>query len=115
MEGEVSSGEHVDQRDRLTRLAQEATKEISQRFGFSIDMFTLRGGDGVEESGAATGEWFLHFWYRDQYGLDARLIITDESSDDEIRQTIINQIEPQARPLREKELGRRIEDFQATD
>ena len=110
----MSNGEQIDQRDRLNQIAQEATEEISERFGFRENVFTVRGGDGIEQSGSRTGEWILHFWYKDSYGLDARVIITDES-DDEIRQTIIDQLEPPAKTLREEELGGKIEDFQATD
>ena len=102
-------------RDRLSRIAPEATEKISQGFGFSKNVFTVMGGDGIEPSGSRTGEWIVHFWYKDNYGLDARLIITDESSDEEIREAIINQIEPPARALREEELGGKIEDFQAND
>ena len=109
----MSNGEPI--RDRLSRIAPEATEKISQRFGFSKDVFALRRGDGIEPSGSQTGEWIVHFWYRDNYGLDARLIITEESSDAEIREAIINQIEPPARALREEELGGKIEDFQAND
>jgi hypothetical protein len=111
----VSNGEQINQVDRLNQIAQEATKEISQRFGFSKNVFDVRGGDGIEQSGSRTGEWILHFWYRGDYGLDARVIVTDESTDEEIRQAIISQIEPGARSLREQELGGKIEDFQATD
>ena len=106
----MSNGEQI--REQLNRIAQEATEEVSTRLGFSQNVFTPRGGDCVEQSGRATGEWILHFWYRDHHGLDARVIVTDESSDDEIREAIISQIEPQARALREQELGGRIEDFQ---
>ena len=83
--------------------------------GVGTGIYYYRRGDGIEPSGSQTGEWIVHFWYRDNYGLDARLIITEESSDAEIREAIINQIEPPARALREEELGGKIEDFQAND
>ncbi len=73
----MSNGEQMSQGDRLNQIAQEAREEISQRFGFSKHVFTVRGGDGIEQSGSRTGEWILHFWYKDGYGLDAGVIITE--------------------------------------
>ena len=73
----MSNGEQINQVDRLNQIAQEATKEISQRFGFSKNVFAVRGGDGIEQSGSRTGEWILHPGYENGYGLDAGVNITE--------------------------------------
>lgn len=98
--------------DRLNLMAQEATKELSEELGFTEDVFTRRGGNGILETGTATGEWIIHFWYKDKYALDARFLLTDAAKDEEIKQAIISKLEPQARKLREEELGGKLEDFQ---
>jgi len=87
-----------DQRERIKRIADEVTEEISKRIGFTLNPFELRGDD-IDQKEAGSSIWILRFWFRGDKGAEVRISVTEDSTDESISADITQGLEEEVNRL----------------
>ncbi len=87
-----------DQRERIKRITEEVTEEISKKMGFTLNLFELWGGN-IEQKEAGSPIWILRFWFRGDKGAEVRIPVTKKSTDESIKADITVGLEQEIQRL----------------
>jgi len=87
-----------DQRERIKKITEEVTEEISKRMGFTLNLFELRGDD-IDQKEAESPIWILRFWFRGDTGAEVRIPVTKKSTDESIKADITVGLEQEIQRL----------------
>ncbi len=84
--------------ERIKANAKHVTEELSERMGFSQNLFEPRGG-GIYQKEAGSPIWILHFWFRGDMGADVEISVTEDPPDKSIRREITAGLEREVQRL----------------
>ncbi|MFQ6011141.1 MAG: hypothetical protein ACE5KG_03105 [Nitrososphaerales archaeon] len=76
-----------NQRERIKRIAEEVTEDVSKRMEFTQNVFEFRG-DGLRQKETGSSIWILRFWFQGHQGINFEISVTEDSTDESIKADI---------------------------